>query len=976
MRKIFAFIFLFSTWISHAQNTLNNVGLTNIAPASVAYSVRQLSTTYTGPLIRIQVGASFYDVYPDASTKFFSLNSKISAPISTYNAAIGAASANALSTIITASTNATVAIWYDQSGNNVHVLSSNGSAKVITSGSINMMNGQPTIRFFGSGSTSFLTSTNTVNYSSQNLATVNAVAQNLASSDLVSGIIATGDSGGWGLNYDPTTSVKGYWIDGSGEFGAASNENSTDAKIVTGFMGTTISSSIYSNSVLKGTKNSHTIANGVADKIYVGIRGNYSTTRQFDGNISETILFPKNLTSAEQAALESSQSIFLPVGVNITSSATGAVCSGTSVTFTANTTGIISPSYQWYKNSVAINGATSSSYTTSTLSNNDVIYVTAAEGAATVSSSGLVLNLDAGNASSYTSGSTWTDLSGGGNHGTLNNVTYSASNQGYFSFNGTTSNVSLPNSTDFNFGTGDFTIELWLEKTSGTTTPNFLAINSNNGFYSSIRIGWSPNINGNPTLTFAHSTNGTSWNIQTGVTSSLSTWSQIVLSRSAGVVTVYVNGVNKGSYNLSGALMTTTTSTPIYNQIGSLPNWPSVYTLLGKMSIIRYYKTAGLTSAQVVSNYNAICSRYSLNPIGINSNSITTTITAGPSAPLTILGDGCINKTSLSSTSGQTSYTWYKDNVAISGATSNTYAPTSNGDYKVQISNGTCASMSTSTTISTCGVNADGSMIIVENSTTLVDRNGTINSGKGVDQRGLIVSKPFYAPAIITNGLVLYLDAGNSASYPGTGTTWTDLSSSANVGTFVGGTSYSSSDGGTILFNGNSLSNDYVSVANNASLNLTTAGSISMWIKPNSLTQLGLTNLISRTIDGAPNGQSYYIYWTGGNITGIIQNGGVYKSISTPVPTAIGWYNYVFTWGNGYLNLYQNGVSVATPIASSIIAQTLSTTVNIGGYVFGGAGGNANTFNGKIPFVTLYNREITPAEVLTNFNAVKTRYGL
>jgi hypothetical protein len=149
-----------------------------------------------------------------------------------------------------------------------------------------------------------------------------------------------------------------------------------------------------------------------------------------------------------------------------------------------------------------------------------------------------------------------------------------------------------------------------------------------------------------------------------------------------------------------------------------------------------------------------------------------------------------------------------------------------------------------------------------------------------------------------------------------------------------------------------------------------------MWIKPNSLTQLGLTNLISRTIDGAPNGQSYYLYWTGGNITGIIQNGGVYKSISTPVPTAIGWYNYVFTWGNGYLKLYQNGVSVATPVASSINAQTLSTTVNIGGYVFGGAGGNANTFNGKIPFVNLYNREITPAEVLTNFNAVKTRYGL
>ena len=235
---------------------------------------------------------------------------------------------------------------------------------------------------------------------------------------------------------------------------------------------------------------------------------------------------------------------------------------------------------------------------------------------------------------------------------------------------------------------------------------------------------------------------------------------------------------------------------------------------------------------------------------------------------------------------------------------------------------------------------------------------------------------PFQAPAVVTSGLVLYLDAANPSSYPGAGSTWTDLSISGNVGTFIGATSYSSSDGGTILFNGNSSSNDYVSIANNASLNLTTTGSISIWIKPNTLTQLGLTNLISRTINGDTNGQSYYIYWSGGNITGIIQNGGVYKGISTPVPTSIGWYNFVFTWGNGYINLYRNGVSVATPVASSISAQILTTTLNIGGYIFGGAGGDANTFNGKIPFVTLYNRSITPAEVLTNFDAVKTRFGL
>ena len=44
---------------------------------------------------------------------------------------------------------------------------------------------------------------------------------------------------------------------------------------------------------------------------------------------------------------------------------------------------------------------------------------------------------------------------------------------------------------------------------------------------------------------------------------------------------------------------------------------------------------------------------------------------------------------------------------------------------------------------------------------------------------------PFQAPAVVTSGLVLLLDAANPASYPGTGTTWTDLSSSTNVGTLI-----------------------------------------------------------------------------------------------------------------------------------------------------------------------------------------------
>jgi hypothetical protein len=286
MKKLLTILIALSAFISNAQNTLDNIGLTSATPASVAYSLRQLSTTYTGPLVRIIVSGSFYDVYPDASTKKFSLSSKISASISTYNAAVAVASANALSTIISGSTDATVAIWYDQSGNGVHVLSSSATAKIITAGSILTMSGQPTIYFYGSNS--FLTSSTTVNYSSQTNATVNAAAQDVASTNYISGIISTGDNGGWGLCYDPTSTIKGYWVDASGGNGAFSNEHSTEPKIITGTIGTpasSTSSAIYINNILKGTKTPQNIANGTTDKIYVGTRGNFAG-RQFIGNIS------------------------------------------------------------------------------------------------------------------------------------------------------------------------------------------------------------------------------------------------------------------------------------------------------------------------------------------------------------------------------------------------------------------------------------------------------------------------------------------------------------------------------------------------------------------------------------------------------------------------------------------------------------------------------------------------------------------
>ena len=68
---------------------------------------------------------------------------------------------------------------------------------------------------------------------------------------------------------------------------------------------------------------------------------------------------------------------------------------------------------------------------------------------------------------------------------------------------------------------------------------------------------------------------------------------------------------------------------------------------------------------------------------------------------------------------------------------------------------------------------------------------------------------------IVSSGLVLHLDAGNASSYPGSGTTLTDLSGSGNNGTLVNGPTYSSANGGSLSFDG---VNDYVSVSNTSQL--------------------------------------------------------------------------------------------------------------------------------------------------------------
>lgn len=215
-------------------------------------------------------------------------------------------------------------------------------------------------------------------------------------------------------------------------------------------------------------------------------------------------------------------------------------------------------------------------------------------------------------------------------------------------------------------------------------------------------------------------------------------------------------------------------------------------------------------------------------------------------------------------------------------------------------------------------------------------------------------------------GLILNLDAGNSLSYPGSGTTWTDLSGNNNNGTLNGPT-YSSDDGGAIVFDG---SNDVVTIPDDSAWNIGSAKTWEMWINMNSVVNntlpFGKGSMwwfaVGYTSLGGTSGQFQWLAYDGSWST---LNTGVTISTST-------WYQLVTTWDGTYFRFYANGNLEAT--SSDFSAKTWndsSYSVDVGGF-----SGGSSYVSAKIPIIRIYDQTLSASQVQQNFNALSSRYGL
>ena len=224
-----------------------------------------------------------------------------------------------------------------------------------------------------------------------------------------------------------------------------------------------------------------------------------------------------------------------------------------------------------------------------------------------------------------------------------------------------------------------------------------------------------------------------------------------------------------------------------------------------------------------------------------------------------------------------------------------------------------------------------------------------------------------HGPKIVTNGLVLYLDAANTKSYPKSGTSWYDLSGNRNTGTLTNGPTFNSADGGSIVFDG---SNDYVDFF---APNLGTTATIEMWVK------LGAA-YSNKMFFGWLN---YDVYCASGNIGYNTNNGDIYGITSATV-SSLGlvnnWKHYIFEMRSdvAYTNnkIYINGVNQSlSQILGSEVAASRTFNSGNGRIADFRAEGSYNIPMNCASF-KVYNRALSASEVLQNYNATKGRFSL
>ena len=220
---------------------------------------------------------------------------------------------------------------------------------------------------------------------------------------------------------------------------------------------------------------------------------------------------------------------------------------------------------------------------------------------------------------------------------------------------------------------------------------------------------------------------------------------------------------------------------------------------------------------------------------------------------------------------------------------------------------------------------------------------------------------------VVYNGLQLYLDANNTTSYPGTGTTWFDLSGQGSDVAMQnsGSISYTSSGGGYFTL----ASNGYFNRASTTGVPTgTSAYTMSVWVQwptgtwPVSGGMIGIGSSITTNLTNqfrTVNTNGLVNYWYGNDL----------NATSTLSP-ASQWFNAVAQWDGTTRKIWVNGTQIASAGATGL--NVASSLLQVGATNIGGS----EPLSGRIGQALVYNRALSVTEIQQNYDAVRSRYGV
>jgi hypothetical protein len=221
-----------------------------------------------------------------------------------------------------------------------------------------------------------------------------------------------------------------------------------------------------------------------------------------------------------------------------------------------------------------------------------------------------------------------------------------------------------------------------------------------------------------------------------------------------------------------------------------------------------------------------------------------------------------------------------------------------------------------------------------------------------------------HSPQIVRDGLVLYLDAANIKSYPGTGTTWFDLSNIKNNGTINNNPTYLNNNKGIFSFDG---TNENITIGETSSLNLQSY-TYCFWIKRIEPANTGWLQFMQRSTSGRNPGIWFYINEANRIHFSIYMSGAFNTSVDPSGFFLNEWHYFTATVD------YSNNTTILKGYTDGILKQT---TTHADNYPVLGTGisyiGN-RLFD--LGIFSVYNRALSNDEIKENFNATRGRYGI